>query len=233
MSRGAGLAEAVRVELAVHADPERAKGQQAYMKSQLPYRGLTTAVLRQVCSQVFAAHPLAGFDQWQAAVLELWREAEFREERYAAVELTGDRRYREYQTPATVPLYEELVVTGAWWDLVDPVATKRLAGLLRAHRADIEPVVRAWSTDAHLWKRRAALICQVGFHRETDPELLFACIDPNLDDRDFFIRKGIGWALREYSKVAPTEVLAYVTSRRDRLSALSRREALKHVPPQD
>ena len=223
------LVRAVRIGLLAHRDPVRALGMQAYMKSKTPYLGLYTIQVRAVCREAFAAHPLFGFHEWQDTVLDLWNEATFREERYAAIELTGDRRYRVHQTPAALPLYEELIVTGAWWDYVDPIATDRIAGLLRAHRAKLTPVVRDWSTDDHLWKRRTSIICQVGAKAATDLDLLYACIAPNLADRDFFIRKAIGWALREYAKTDPEEVVRYVAAHHDRLSGLSRREALKHV----
>lgn len=215
--------------LAGVAHPSRAAGMQAYMKSSMPYRGLKTADLRLICRQVFDAYPLDGFDEWQDTVLDLWRTAEYREDRYAAIELTGHRRYQEHQTPAAVPLYEEIVTAGAWWDYVDPVAIKRLGPMLRAHREAMTPSVRAWARDPHLWKRRAAIICQAGAKTETDVDLLRECIEANLGDRDFFIRKGIGWALREHGKVDPDQVGRYVAALGDRLSGLSRREALKYV----
>lgn len=223
------LVRAVRTGLLERRDPVRALGMQAYMKSKMPYLGLYTVQVRAVCRDAFAAHPLFGFHEWQETVLDLWNEATFREERYVAIELTGDRRYRVHQTPAAIPLYEELVVTGAWWDYVDPIATSRLRSMLQAHRAKLTPVLRSWSTDEHLWKRRTSIICQVGAKADTDLDLLYACIEPNLADRDLFIRKAIGWALREYAKTDPAEVTRYVAAHHDRLSGLSKREALKHA----
>jgi 3-methyladenine DNA glycosylase AlkD len=89
--------------------------------------------------------------------------------------------------------------------------------------------MRVWSTDASLWKRRVSIICQVSFKKETDLELLYANIEPNLGDRDFFIRKAIGWALRAYAWTDPKEVARYVSEHASRLSGLSRREALKNI----
>ena len=91
----------------------------AYMKSAMPYRGVPSPMLREACRVVFSAHSLESFDDWRDTVLALWRDARFREERYAALLLTGERRYRGYQTLDALPLYEELIVTGAWWDYVD------------------------------------------------------------------------------------------------------------------
>jgi len=222
------LANAIRRELAGAANPEKAPGMQAYMKSVMPYRGVKMPQLRAICKRVFAEHALASCEEWQAAVLELWRGAKFREERYAAMELAGQKRYAEYRTPNVMPMFEEMIVTGAWWDYVDEVA--HLVGqLLRANRKQMRPVMRAWSTDENLWKRRVSITCQISFKRDTDLTLLYANIKPNLADRDFFIRKAIGWALRAYAWTDPDEVERYVRSREPQLSGLSRREALKNI----
>jgi 3-methyladenine DNA glycosylase AlkD len=217
------LIEAVRTELAARADPVRAPETQRYMKSAMPYYGVPRAGQKEVARAVFAAHPLAGFGAWRDAVLALWHGATHREERYLALDLLGDRRYRAHRTLDALPLYEELIVTGAWWDLVDPVATRRLDELF----PEVEPVLRAWSTDADLWKRRAAIIAQVLRKDETDFALLGELIEPNRDDRDFFIRKAIGWALRAYAWTDPEAVIAYCDTHA--LSGLSRREALKNT----
>jgi 3-methyladenine DNA glycosylase AlkD len=85
------------------------------------------------------------------------------------------------------------------------------------------------TADHDLWKRRVSIICQLKFKRETDLELLYANIEPNLTDRDFFIRKAIGWALRQYAWTDPIEIARYVRSNESRLSGLSKREALKNI----
>jgi 3-methyladenine DNA glycosylase AlkD len=93
----------------------------------------------------------------------------------------------------------------------------------------MRPLMRAWSTDEHLWRRRVSIICQISFKQETDLVLLYANIEPNLGDRDFFIRKAIGWALRAYAWTDPKEVARYVHAHESELSGLSRREALKNI----
>jgi 3-methyladenine DNA glycosylase AlkD len=219
----------IREGLAGLADPVRAAGQQAYMKSAMPYRGVRSGPVRVVCRDVFTAHPLSGFDDWRDTVLELWRGASFREERYAAIELTGWRAYREHQVMAALPVYDEMIVTGAWWDYVDEVAVHRLGPMLLAHNNQMRRLLLRWSRDADMWRRRGSIICQVQAKDRTDLELLFACIEPNLADRDFFIRKAIGWSLRAYAWVDPEPVRRYVEANRARLSGLSRREAMKNI----
>jgi 3-methyladenine DNA glycosylase AlkD len=199
------------------------------MKSTMPYYGVRMPDVRAICKQAFAEHPLASRNEWQTAVLELWRKAKFREERYVAMELAAQRRYAEYRTPAVLPLFEEMIVTGAWWDHVDEAA--HLVGqMLRAHPKEMRRVMRAWSADENLWKRRVSIICQISFKKDTDLDLLYANIEPNLADRDFFIRKAIGWALRAYAWTDPAEVARYVREHESQLSGLSRREALKNIP---
>ncbi|HEX2130653.1 MAG TPA: DNA alkylation repair protein [Actinophytocola sp.] len=222
------LVTAVRTELAALADPSRAPGMQRYMKSEMPFRGVPAPQRRELARRLFAAHPLSDVAAWRATVLSLWREAEFREERYVAVDLTGWRAYRSWQTPLVLPLYEELIVTGAWWDHVDELASRRIGPLLRAHRAAVTPVLRRWAVDADLWKRRTSIICQLGAKEDTDTDLLASSIEANLDDRDFFVRKGIGWALRQFARSEPAWVRAFVDDHPG-LSPLSRREALKHL----
>lgn len=219
----------LRRELRAVADPSRAAGAQAYMKSAMPHLGVTADDLRRVCRAVFATLELPSATAWQRLVLGLWRDASFREERHAAIELTGVRPARPFQTPAALPMYERLIVEGAWWDYVDTIASHRLGPLLRAHPAPIGRAMRTWSRSRNLWKRRAAILCQLTFKRDTDLELLYACIEPSLGSREFFLRKAIGWALRQYAWTDPAEVVRYVEAHRDRLSPLSVREALKNV----
>ena len=90
-----------------------------------------------------------------------------------------------------MPLYEHLVRTGAWWDLVDPVASNRIGPIPLAHREALTPLVRAWATDDDLWVRRTAILSQLAFRADTDTALLRACVEPNLADRSFWIRKAI------------------------------------------
>ena len=120
-------------------------------------------------------------------------------------------------------------MTGAWWDVVDDVATHLVGDVLRHHRPAATPVIRGWATDGDLWLRRTAVICQVGHKADTDVELLRFAIEANVGDSSFWLRKAIGWALRQHARTDPDWVRAEVDRLGARLSALSRREALKHI----
>jgi len=224
------LVSAIRGELAAHADPARAPRMQAYLKTDMPCRGVTVPLQREIVARAAADFPIESFADWRDTVLELRHGAEYREELGCAGFLAGQRRYRTFQTLAALPLYEELIVRGAWWDLVDDIATHRLGPLVLAYPESMRKTMLAWSRDRSLWKRRSSIICQMTLKRKTDLELLYACIEPNLSDGDFFIRKAIGWALRGLAHTDPDEVVRYVRANESRLSPLSRREALKSVP---
>jgi 3-methyladenine DNA glycosylase AlkD len=236
------LVKEVRAALEEAADPVKARQMQAYMKSLMPYRGVSAPVQRALWRKIFGQYPVMPEEQWRAVALELWRQASYREERYAAVAFTDLKMYRPYRTMDAMPMFEEMIVTGAWWDFVDAIAGHHLGDVLRANPRRMKPLMRRWSTDEHMWKRRASILCQLGFKHDTDLDLLYACIEPNLADnhstrettnslmaRDFFIRKAIGWALRQYAWTDPVEVKGYVTSHRSRLSGLSIREAMKNI----
>ncbi len=225
------LLKRLRAELVEVADPGRAPAMQAYMKSEMPFHGVASALLKATCKRVFAGLALADAASWRGEVLGLWRGARFREERYAAIQLSGDRRARAWQTPATLPMYRELIVTGAWWDFVDEVAARRIGPLLVGFPDKLRPLLLRWSRGADIWLRRTSIICQLHVGAACDLELLYACIEPSLASKEFFLRKAIGWALRQLAYKQPDEVRRYVRAHRGELSGLSQREALKHLGP--
>ena len=224
-----GLAEILRAKLREVADPARAPGMQAYMKSAMPYLGAATVPMRQVCKAVFTGLAWPDSAAWQADVLAIWRGAQYREERYAAIELTGVRAARAFQRIDALPMYETMIVEGAWWDYVDAIATQRLWAILQNDRPQMKARMLTWSRDGDMWKRRSAILCQARAKAATDLDLLYACIEPSLESNEFFLRKAIGWALREYAWTDPEEVKRYVAANEKRLSGLSRREALKNI----
>lgn len=217
----------LRRELRHAAVPEKAGPMQAYMKSTLPYAGVPAPQLKALLRPLFAQLEFDDFETFDACVRHLFAHAQVREEKYAALQLVGARAQRRFATLAALPLYEWLIVEGAWWDLVDEVANHRLHPLLERDRAAMAKALRRWSKGDDLWLRRAAIIAQVQAHEATDLKLLFSVIEPALDEKEFFLRKGIGWALRAAAADFPREVRAYVEANRARLSGLSLREAEK------
>ena len=219
----------IRETLREVADPARTPGMQAYMKSQMPYLGVSAVPLRKVCRDLFNGLTWDDAKAWQTDVMAIWRGAEFREERYAAIELTGLRAALPFHDLSALPMYEEMIVIGAWWDYVDIIAGHRLWAILQREGAAMKREMLGWSTDANMWKRRSSILCQLRAKEQTDLDLLYACIEPSLDSKEFFLRKAIGWALRQYAWTDPEEVRRYVARNKERLSGLSSREALKNI----
>jgi 3-methyladenine DNA glycosylase AlkD len=223
------LLAALRRELRAVADPARAPAMQAYIKSTMPYHGVGADDVRAACKRAFGKLDLTSASQWHREILGLWRGAKFREERYGAVALACHASTKKLLALDALPVFEELIVTGAWWDFVDQLAAHGVGALLERFPAPMKKTLRGWSRSDDMWKRRTSIICQLRFKEETDLDLLYACIEPSLSSREFFLRKAIGWALREHAWTDPKEVVRYVRANARALSPLSKREALKNV----
>jgi len=231
----AALVSTLRAALVAAAVPAKAPAMQAYMKSALPFYGVSAVPRERALRAALASRPpLPSFAAWRDTALALWRGALAREERYAVFALLAHAPYAAHSASLdALPLYEELVVSGAWWDYVDTVAPRHLGGLLATHGAAFAPTLRAWARCEDMWKRRAAIIAQLSAGRDADVQLLYDCLGANLRGSvhadAFWIQKALGWALRQRARVAPAEVQAWVHAQGDALSPLSRREALKHI----
>lgn len=204
------------------ADPARAPAQQAYMKSDLPFRGVRVPEVRRITRAQVRGGDDA--DVLHAAALALWDGARFREDRYAALAVLGATPLRG--DLALVPTIEHVVRDGSWWDITDEVA-HRVAELLDAHPVEMSLMIRMWSGDECLWMRRLAIIAQLGRRERLDRALLTDVVVANQDDGEFFIRKAIGWALRDAGRVDPAWVREVVATHA--LSPLSEREATRRL----
>src|SRR6478735_10156010 len=151
------LADTIGAALAAAADPERAPGQQAYMKSPMPFYGVPLPEVRRLTKA--AATGMTDAATLCATAIELWDEASRREERYAAMHLLGQRLLRA--DPEIVPIVEHMVRTGHWWDITDELA-HRLAEALEARPGETTRLVRRWSVDPDMWIRRIAILSQLG-----------------------------------------------------------------------
>ncbi|RKE63376.1 MULTISPECIES: DNA alkylation repair protein [Microbacterium] len=216
------LVDDIRRALQAAAQPERAPAQQAYMKSSMPFLGIRLPEVRRLARTLGAGESDAA--ALGAAARTLWDEASHREERYAAMALLALPPLRGARE--SLPLIEHMVRTGQWWDITDELSG-RVRDLLVAHPEQIAPVIRAWARDADLWIRRVAILSQLTRRSGFDVQLFTDVIVPNLADSEFFIRKAIGWALRDRARVDPDGVRAFVDERG--VTGLSRREALKRL----
>jgi 3-methyladenine DNA glycosylase AlkD len=227
---GASLVDRIRAALAAAGDPGRAVAQQRYMKSAMPYRGVRLPDVRRIVrsEETRLAAPLDR-DAMAQVARTLWDEAEYREERYAALAICRHRRDREDQDPQLLGLYRYFVESGAWWDLVDETA-HLVGAILAAHEQEVGPIMRAWARDPDMWVRRVAIISQLGRGAATDTALLADTIVPNLGDGEFFIRKAIGWVAREEARRRPEEISAWLRRNMAAMNMVTLREAVKYLP---
>ncbi|MFC6238273.1 DNA alkylation repair protein [Longivirga aurantiaca] len=221
------LVDAVRAALGAQADAGRAPAMRAYMKSEMPFLGVAKPARVAALRPVWAAHPLADREVWEATVRALYDDAAYREERYAALALLD--RGKRWRDASLVPLLEHLVVTGAWWDLVDEVAGRTVSPLRRAFPTEMDPVIRLWSRSDDLWLRRTSVLSQLGARGDVDRDLLADVVLAAAPSTEFFLRKAVGWALRDLAHRDPAWVRAFVAEHEADLSPLSRREALKNL----
>lgn len=233
MASDQALIQALQAALAAHADAGRAAPMQRYMKSAMPFYGVATPLRRRLVAQTAAGWALPDAATLADTVLQLWRAATHREERYAALDLLRLPRHRKLLTTALLPALQEMIETGAWWDFCDEISGVALARLLQAEPAVMKPLLRQWAKGSSVWLRRAAMLSQRVLKTGFDAVLLYETLLPSIAGGEFadefFIRKGMGWALRERAYRAPDEVRAFCTEYADRLSPLTKREALRVI----
>jgi 3-methyladenine DNA glycosylase AlkD len=233
MTPVARLLAALRARFVAHADAARAPAMQAYMKSALPFHGIATPLRRELTGAAVRAHALPDSASLAEAMRTLWRDATHREERYAALELGRTGVHARLFDATLLPVYQEMIVDGAWWDYCDDISGTAIARLLREQPAAMKPELGRWAHGNDLWLRRAAMLCQRRSKQGFDAVLFYDCILPSIGNGrfadEFFIRKGIGWALRERSYDAPDEVTAFLREYGAQLSPLTKREAIKVI----
>jgi len=192
----------------------------------MPYLGVPVPTVRRATRAAARLAPPASELHLAASAAHLWRSARYREQRYAATELTWLRIADG--SLVLLPLYQAMIITGAWWDHVDGTAP-RVGQLLIAHPVEVRPVLLDWSRTPNRWRRRASIIAQLGAKHHTDLELLEQVIDANAAHPEFSIAKAIGWALREYARTDPEWVRGFVAARITMLRPRSSREATRHL----
>lgn len=210
----------VQQRLQVVADAGKAATMSAYMRNRFPFLGIQTPQRRRQTLPLirsFAGNPV------QAAG-ELWALPQ-REYQYVGVDLL--RQQRRQLTGEQLPALEELVLGKSWWDTVDGLAVTigNVVWRERGLATRMDALIHA----PELWLRRVALLHQLDWKADTDEERLFAYCRQCADEPAFFIRKAIGWALRQYARSNPDAVRQFLEANRERFSGLSLREAAKHL----
>lgn len=206
-----------------HGKPDVAQGQMAYMRHQFEYFGLKMPAWMGLTKEIIKNQGIPdGQDLLDLA--RLCFEDEHREMQYFALECV--QKMQKKQPAAFIDFLEELICTKSWWDTVDWIA--KLVGIhFRSHPELIRPVTERWIGSGHLWLQRVCLIFQLTYKEKTDAGLLFHYIRQVADSKEFFLQKGAGWALRQYSKTNPEAVRQFLS--KTAVAPLTRREGMKYL----
>lgn len=221
--------EDLRSDITAHADPQRAAAQRAYLKNSWDHLGLSVPQLRRLVRGWARMNVIVDHDDvWTAA--DLLQPSPIYEFRAAAVELLAYRSRVITLTDAEALRFN--IASARTWALVDPLSTDVVGQIVHAYPvADWTPILTRWSTDDSFWVRRSSMLSQLKWLRDPqhDASLFFGFADQMAAEREFFIRKVIGWVLRDMSKTRADEVYAWVLPRADRLSGVTLREATKYL----
>jgi 3-methyladenine DNA glycosylase AlkD len=208
----------------LHANPVHAEPMKAYMRDQFQFLGIRSPERVALTKQFFKEQGVPAGEEAEEVVMKLWELPE-REFQYVAMALL--EKLRKQADRSQIDLLEKLIMDKPWWDTIDFIAGNLVGFHFTLYPELIPTYTDRWITSDHLWLQRTAILFQLGYKKKTDAGLLFDYIRRTADEADFFIRKAIGWALREYSKTDETAVREFVAS--TKLSPLSAKEALKYV----
>jgi 3-methyladenine DNA glycosylase AlkD len=230
VSSAATIVRDIRSVFRAHADASKAAGMRAYMRDQFPFLGIISPVRKQLQKELVGGlgDVLVAFD-----VAEQLFAFDEREYQYSACDLLS-RVVSRKQSPLPNPnvlleRVEALLRVKSWWDTVDALAPA-VAGTIvkRSAELDVREVGRRWIRDDDFWVQRAAMLLQLKYKADTDEPLLFELVLHVASSKEFFLRKGAGWVLREYSKTAPKAARKFLDAHYDELSGLTLREASKY-----
>ncbi|NQX71004.1 DNA alkylation repair protein [Paenibacillus alba] len=208
--------------LRAHSNEADAEAMAAYMRDQFPFLGIRNPQRMALTKQFWKEHGFPKGAEGVKVADELWALPE-REFAYTAILLLT--QLRKESGPERIEVLERMVITQSWWDSVDPIADHLIGYHLQKYPEQIPVHVEKWLASGNMWLQRTAILFQLKYKQRTDVTLLFSTIRQLADSKEFFIRKAIGWALREYSKTDAAAVRAFVAE--NELSPLSVKETLK------
>lgn len=216
----------VEEEFSRRTNAKRAAASKAYVRDLFDYYGLTTPERRDLQQTFHETVALPPFEYVPEITKLLWNKPQ-RELQYFAMELY--EKYKKQFTKKDVPVFEYMIRNKSWWETVDFISPKLIAALHLKHPELQEENCKRWMKSNHMWLMRAAIIHQNLYKTKTNEKLLFSLISDCMDHEDFFIRKAIGWSLRQYARTNPAAVKKFVKANEKALSELSKKEATKHL----
>ncbi|MDZ4663313.1 MAG: DNA alkylation repair protein [Bacteroidota bacterium] len=208
-----------------NSNAQNARAMEKYVLGQFSFIGLKKPQRAALCKPLF--HELKPFitEQWiLETVTLLWENSE-REFHYVAIDLF--EKNKKLITPASFKTLEKMIITNSWWDSVDVISSYAIAPLVLNY-PKMKKEMERFSKHKNMWLNRVAIIHQVLYKEHTDTEFLCKVCEHHMHREEFFIRKAIGWALRQYAKTNRMKAYYFVEKNKHKLSGLSYREALKH-----
>jgi 3-methyladenine DNA glycosylase AlkD len=206
------------------ANPAQAGPMKKYMRDQFEYLGIKTPQNAALQKEFFQEHGFPALSELDSVLRDLWSLPQ-REFQYVAVGLLG--KFQKQIPASFIKTIEYMLVTKSWWDTVDSIAGGTVGVHFQRFPEVRETYLAKWRASDNFWLRRTAILFQLNYKKETDFDLLCEIIRENLDSKEFFINKAIGWSLRQYARIDPKAVKKFVKS--TPLHPLSRREAMKHL----
>lgn len=208
-----------------HRNPEFAEKMKAYLKNHFEFFGIKQSPRRALFKEFMKAEGLPAWEDTKELIQELYIEPE-REYDYCAIELM--MKFKKQWKEEDLDFMEWMLANNSWWDSVDYISADIVGAFFLKFPTLIHDATLEWINSDNFWLKRTAIICQRKYKTKANLPLLFRNIESCIHEKEFFIAKGIGWALREHAKTFPDQILEFVHSRP--LLPLSKREALKHFP---
>lgn len=208
-----------------YSNQEIAQKQKAYLRDQFEFFGIPKPVRASVEKEIIKKFVCKSEAELIDVICNLWQQNK-REFHYAAINIAV--AHKKLWTQEILPTFEYMIRTHSWWDTVDTIAAHLVGGLLKKY-PELMLTMDIWIADNNLWISRTAIIFQLRWKQDTQEKLLFKYCTQVAHEKDFFIRKAIGWALREYSKTNPESVRSYIQKNRSILSNLSVKEGSKYI----
>lgn len=216
--------EPLKAAFEAAADPVYAAGMKNYMRGKFDYYGIRAPLRDLIIAAFLKNNPVKKIENHAQAICYCWEQPQ-REWQYTGMLILSkfaakaDERYLEFA--------EYMILSKSWWDTVDFIASNVVGVYLKNNPEQINTWIDRWMESGNIWLQRVCLLFQLKYGSNTDTVLLFSLCEKLSAHQDFFIRKAIGWALRQYSKTNPVEIIEFVSTHK--LSPLSAKEAMKVI----
>ena len=215
------LIKSLKKEFNKHSIPSIARSQKAYMRNQFEFLGITANKRREIQKKFFQNVEINDLNKF---IYELWNLNE-RDYQYLAQELLYSN-HKNFKVE-DIKLIEYMIINKPWWDTIDFLSPKILGKYFKIYPKEIEKNTQKWILSNNIWLKRSAILFQLKYKETLNTDLLYRIVVPLSNSKEFFINKAIGWILREFGKTNKEWVINFV--KKNKLSNLSVREALKHI----